>query len=131
MNQINIRAHHLLCIQGYQGYGYSEQFTENMNQIIEKIKNNDVKIRLVNSKDSICEKCPNLNENLCKNLDENSKIEYMDNYILNKLQYKGNEVNFNEIVRKLNKTLKKDEILNLCKDCYWTKECLLYQKYEI
>ncbi len=34
---INIRAHHLLCLQGFQGYGYSQDFVRNMAEIIKKI----------------------------------------------------------------------------------------------
>ena len=30
---IRIRAHHLLCMQGFQGYGYNKTFTENMTHI--------------------------------------------------------------------------------------------------
>ena len=26
---LRIRAHHILCIQGFQGLGYSEEFTKN------------------------------------------------------------------------------------------------------
>jgi len=41
-NLIYLRAHHLLCLQGYQGYGYDEKFKKNMNKVFHQlnIKNN-------------------------------------------------------------------------------------------
>ena len=37
---LSIRAHHFLCMQGFQGYGYSEDFIRNMAGIIEYIREN-------------------------------------------------------------------------------------------
>jgi hypothetical protein len=30
---IKLRVHHLLCLQGYQGYGYDECFKKNLENI--------------------------------------------------------------------------------------------------
>ncbi|HII92208.1 MAG TPA: DUF1284 domain-containing protein, partial [Methanosarcina sp.] len=35
---LKIRAHHLCCIQGFQGYGYSPVFVANMRAVISDIK---------------------------------------------------------------------------------------------
>jgi hypothetical protein len=29
-----IRAHHLLCVQGFQGYGYSPDFEQHMGSVV-------------------------------------------------------------------------------------------------
>ena len=47
---ITLRGHHLLCIQGYQGYGYSEKFTDNMDNIIEDL----IKEGFLNKEQTIC-----------------------------------------------------------------------------
>ena len=47
---LNIRAHHFLCMQGFQGYGYSETFVMNMTKIIKAIKENtECHIKLIAS----------------------------------------------------------------------------------
>lgn len=53
MTPIKLRGHHLLCILGYQGAGYSESFVENFDQIIARL-NNGVKIQIVEGTDDIC-----------------------------------------------------------------------------
>ena len=70
---IRLRGHHLLCIQGFQGYGYSEEFLENMKKIHKKIISNEENIQLVTGPDDICKSCPNLNNDKCKNNKENNK----------------------------------------------------------
>ncbi|MDD7224175.1 MAG: DUF1284 domain-containing protein, partial [Lachnospiraceae bacterium] len=32
---ITLRPHHLLCTQGYSGKGYSDDFVENMDKIVD------------------------------------------------------------------------------------------------
>ncbi|MDF2503348.1 MAG: hypothetical protein K0R06_839, partial [Clostridium sp.] len=49
---LNIRAHHFLCMQGFQGYGYSDDFVAHMSKIVNYIRKNlDCKINLINSCD--------------------------------------------------------------------------------
>jgi hypothetical protein len=37
---INIRVHHLLCMQGFQGYGYNDDFATHLKNIIERFRKN-------------------------------------------------------------------------------------------
>ncbi|HEX3014471.1 MAG TPA: DUF1284 domain-containing protein [Methanobacterium sp.] len=56
---MKIRAHHLLCMQGFQGYGYSEDFSKNMAEIIEILQNFPKhKIEIIAGTDVICAFCP-------------------------------------------------------------------------
>lgn len=85
-NPIYLRAHHLLCLQGYQGYGYDEKFKKNMDKVFYQlnIHNNNIKnnynddgnedkdnenikniIILTDSPDDLCSYCPNLIDNKC------------------------------------------------------------------
>jgi len=63
---MKIRAHHLLCIQGFQGYGYSEEFTENMSKVIQNLKSfPDHKIQITTCCDVLCACCPHNIGNKC------------------------------------------------------------------
>lgn len=104
---INIRPHHLLCINGYQGYGYDSRFRENLNLIHDiTFKNKDdnrdnetPKIAIFIENDDICKYCPNLTEdNYCKNKEEPIKIESMDYNVIKKLNLlNGDVIKYNNI----------------------------------
>ena len=93
---IYLRGHHLLCLQGYQGYGYDDNFKKNMENIINILKNEDsnVKVVLTESPDVLCEFCPNLKDKICigesnnteinENIKGDSNIEYTKNIQDNK-----------------------------------------------
>ena len=128
--RIKLRVHHLLCLLGFQGYGYSEDFVFNMTQINEKRKSKDCIITLTNEADDICSSCPNLKDNICENEKQNEIIVKMDNEILShfdsKRKYNSLEL-FKEVSLKFN-TLKSVE--NVCSNCKWENECLFYKKLE-
>ena len=57
---MNLRPHHLLCIQNFTGYGYNSDFTENMKLTVSELRENpDTKITFVRGCDDLCVKCPN------------------------------------------------------------------------
>ena len=126
--KIKLRGHHLLCLQGFQGYGYSEDFVSNMTRINELRKSDECNISLTNEPDDICSACPNLKNNLCENEIQNSIIVKMDNEVLSKLNSdkEHNSIDlFDEVASKFN-SLKSVE--NICNGCKWTDECLFYKK---
>ena len=126
--KIKLRGHHLLCLQGFQGYGYSEDFVLNMTRINELRKSDECIITLTNEPDDICSACPNLKNNLCENKKQNQIIVKMDEEVLSKIN-SNDEHNaidlFDEVSSKFN-SLK--SVGNVCNDCKWTNECLFYKK---
>jgi hypothetical protein len=128
---IFLRGHHILCLQGFQGYGYSEEFVENMTHIKNLIEKEDIKIRISNKPDDICQSCPNLSsDNICKDLNYNEKIKKMDNEVIKKLNIKNEEINSSELFEKVNSIFNsKETIIPICDNCLWLKECLWIQKY--
>ena len=126
--KIKLRGHHLLCLQGFQGYGYSKNFVLNMTHINELRKNNDCTITLTNEHDDICSSCPNLKNNLCENEKQNEIIVKMDVEVLSQLnsdiEYNSIDL-FNEVSSKFN-SLKSVE--NVCNGCKWVNKCLFYKK---
>ena len=126
--KIKLRGHHLLCLQGFQGYGYSKDFVLNMTRINESRKSKDCTIKLTNTPDDICSSCPNLKNDLCENEKHNKIIVKMDDEVLSQLEYKNEYISpdlFNEVSLKFN-TLKSVE--NICNNCKWTEKCLFYKK---
>ena len=126
--KIRLRGHHLLCLQGFQGYGYSEDFVLNMTKINESRKSKDCIVTLTNEPDDICSACPNLKNNICENEKQNERIVKMDNNVLSKLnpekEYNSIEL-FNEVSLKFNCL---NSVQNICDECKWVNKCLFYKK---
>ncbi len=124
---IRLRGHHLLCIQGFQGYGYSNEFRENMTRIHSKIMKNQENIELVKGPDDLCEHCPNLINNQCKNPDEDKNILSMDKIVLDKILKKENKTEFrpSELFEIVNDSFKTEKDLeDMCIGCIWFSKCL-------
>lgn len=120
---LNIRAHHFLCMQGFQGYGYNEGFVHNMAGIIKYIReNSDCKINLINSCDDICSACSNNKEQHCSN----KEVDDMDNAVLIKLGLKkGYTISAKDAFDLVNRKLRTmEDVENICGNCRWTEKCL-------
>ena len=123
-----LRGHHLLCLQGFQGYGYDEDFVKNMTEINQKRKSENTAIFLTNKSDDICRKCPNLKDNLCQNATQNELITSMDNEVLSMID-KSKEYNAIDLFKKVGETFNsKESVHNICSNCMWHEECLFYKK---
>ena len=128
--KIKLRGHHLLCLLGFQGYGYSEDFVLNMDKINNLRKSKDCVISLTNEPDDICSACPNLKNNKCENEKQNEIIVNMDNEVLSKLkmdlEYNSPDL-FKEVLLKFNSL---NSVKNICNNCKWENKCLFYKKLE-
>ena len=125
-----LRGHHLLCLKGFQGYGYSEEFTKNMTEINSLRKQKDTTILLVNEKDDICKACPNLKNDLCENSAHNKEIVKMDDNVISKIM-EDKEHNSIELFEKVDELFQtKKSVENICFNCNWHEKCLFYQKLD-
>ena len=98
-----LRGHHLLCLKGFQGYGYDENFTRNMTEVNIKRKRENVTVSLVASPDDICCACPNLKDGICEDEIQNERI----------------------ILDEIFTT--EESVSEICFNCLWHEECLFYQ----
>ena len=123
-----LRGHHLLCLQGFLGYGYDEDFVKNMTEINFSRKQKDTLISLTNENDAICRSCPNLKNNLCQNEKQDETIKAMDNEVLSKLN-PTKEYNSLELFEKVENIFNsKESVYKICSECMWHDKCLFYQK---
>ena len=122
-----LRGHHLLCLKGFQGYGYDENFTKNMTDVNSKRKLTNTTISLTNSPDDICKACPNLKNDLCEDTFQNEKIIAMDNEVLKKIDI-SKEYNSVELFKKIDEIFDtKQSVAEICFNCMWHEKCLFYQ----
>ena len=119
-------------MQGFQGYGYSEDFSKNMAEIIEILQNfPEREIEIVAETDSICACCPyNINGKCQESQGSDSKLVSMDFKVLEKLDISpGSVFKAGEIFKITDKKLKTYiDVEKICGDCRWSEKCLWYLK---
>ncbi|WP_407375634.1 DUF1284 domain-containing protein [Methanobrevibacter sp.] len=123
-----LRGHHLLCLKGFQGYGYDDAFVENMIEVNALRKSEGTVITLTDFPDDICKACPNLENNICGNPAQNERIVSMDNEVLKKLD-PGKEYDASDLFEKIDSIFNsKESVTKICFNCMWHEKCLFYQK---
>ena len=130
MKTIMIRAHHLLCMLGFQGYGYDQTFVENFKNILEILEEDPYyEITIVDESDILCSCCPNNHQGKCnRSSDADSKIRNIDNVLLKRIRLKsGAEYNYRNLINIINTTFKSiDDVEDICGGCNWREDCLWY-----
>ena len=120
---IVLRPHHGMCFQFYEGKGYSEDFTDHMGRIIQKLERNPSQmIRLEVMTDVVCENCPNNNGGKCSSQD---KVIGYDREVLEACGItEDQELSYEQL-----KALIKENIIDagirrkICGDCSWDYIC--------
>ncbi|MHC1604353.1 MAG: DUF1284 domain-containing protein [Candidatus Methanofastidiosia archaeon] len=123
---MRIRAHHLLCMQGFQGYGYSNDFADNMTAIIKNMKSNPT-LEIVDECDVICSSCPhNIGKKCLAYPAQNAKK--IDIQTLKKLNLKnGAKIKAQDVFLRVNKKIKTtSDTIDICGNCNWKEKCLFF-----
>jgi len=130
---LKIRAHHLCCIQGFQGYGYSPAFVANMRAVISDIHVSPSRlIKLVSECDVICISCPGKKECSAQQSALAHRIRNMDLVVMDKLKIKeGTIINADEAFRLISSLNNPFDIEDICGTCKWRQKCLWYMQVEI
>lgn len=112
-----LRGHHIFCLLGYRGMGYSQEYIENMTRVHQTLRSNkNTRIQFVNGPDQLCEKYPNTGKYHC----EDHTIYERDSAILNKLGFKiGQILNWADIESSIRKHATPSDIQTLCATCSW------------
>jgi len=125
---LKIRAHHLLCIQGFQGYGYNKDFVKNMSEVIKKIDLNP-EVEIITECDVICSCCPHNIGGVCqKDFNSAKKVKEMDMQVLRKLNLRsGARGRIKDFFSLANAKFKNSlDVQDICGDCEWRKKCLWF-----
>ncbi len=121
MTVIRLRPHHGLCLQFFQGKGYSERFTAHMGKV-KAMAEDHGEIRLTTGKDEICGHCPNLKNGVCITDD---KVQRYDRQVLELCGLRGTETlsweEFSLLIRQ--KILLAGRRADVCPDCQWEEIC--------
>lgn len=130
LSTVKIRAHHILCMQGFCGYGYSQDFVNNIAQVIKDINSSpELEVEIIAECDVICSHCPYNSGGVCqKRSNSVQRVGDMDLRVLRKLELKeGAKGRAKDIFSLVNTTLRNiSYIQDICGDCNWKEKCLWF-----
>ena len=118
---MKLRAHNLLCIQGFVGKGYSPEFVRNMKEIVGGLGGR-TEVTVVAEPDSLCSACPNLKASGCALHGEGTEkgIVRQDKDVLARLGLSdGQTVTWGEILARIRARVKPDDLDAICGTCPW------------
>lgn len=112
-----LRGHHLLCLLGYQGMGYSAEYAENMTRFHQTLRSQpDTEILLVFGPDDLCDKFPHDQPSHCNE----SNVHQRDSAILNQLGVKIGQVwKWSTLERTISENVVPEDIPRFCSTCPW------------
>lgn len=118
---IRLRPHHLLCIYGFRGLGYSKEFINNTQGIIDRIgENPSIEIEVVRGVDDICLKCPHNVGSKCIRPGRN--VDEFDEGILGRLKMvAGRRLEARSLLGLMEGTISPEELSSICKGCEWLR----------
>jgi hypothetical protein len=130
---LKIRAHHLCCIQGFQGYGYSLVFVANLRSVISDIMAFPSRsLELISQCDVICASCPSKRECTAQESTASRRIRDMDLIVMEKLKIKeGTIMEADKAFSLVNSQLvNASDIEEICGICKWRQKCIWYMQDE-
>ncbi|MGA9139406.1 MAG: DUF1284 domain-containing protein [Methanocella sp.] len=120
---IPLRAHHLLCLLGFQGIGYTADFIRNFQKVKRLVEQNpDLEIEVVDSCDVVCIQCPNAQGSHCfkGGLSENRSVRDMDRRVMAKLDIRpGDRFKARDLFALIKEKIGPSDIRDLCRGCEW------------
>ena len=119
---VKIRGHHLLCLLGFRGLGYSPEFVETMGKVFQAFHSDSpLPITVVTECDIICGSCPHNKGNRCRKKELSARrIRIKDARVLKKLGFKvGADTTSREAWRRVKQKISSDDLTALCGQCQW------------
>lgn len=119
---IKIRPHHLLCLNFFIGYGYSDKFTKHMANLKAQLEESNPETEILSGEDMFCEECPH-NKGKCESYE---KVNALDENVIKESGIKPGDTmryfEFEEIIR--NKIIKAGKLESVCANtCEWASIC--------
>lgn len=118
-----LRGHHLLCVHGFRGMGYSPAFIAKMTTIVEDIRNDaiDFTIQTVAAFDDACMCCPHRGETECVASEgSNDHVLSMDERVMTHLGLQKEQTYQKSFLVALTAAkVKPDDLDVLCAGCSW------------
>ncbi|MEK8128068.1 DUF1284 domain-containing protein [Paenibacillus filicis] len=114
---IRLRGHHLLCLLGFRGMGYSEEFCVNMTVIYERLRMEpDTEVVMTEGPDDICAYYPQDKPPHC----EGASVYGRDALVLERLGLQlDRPLPWSEVKGRIAVEIESHDISVICATCPW------------
>lgn len=114
---LRLRGHHLLCLLGFRGMGYSPEFTSNMRKVYEQLQTEPkTMVTIVRGTDDLCRCYPVDKPNHC----ETKSVHERDDTVLERLGLTPDlQIAWQDILQLLEKHMMPRDISLICTSCPW------------
>lgn len=120
---VSLRGHHLLCLLGFRGLGYSQEFVDGLSRIALHLRSfPQTRIQVIDQPDDICSACPFLGEEGCQEKGPQSEeiARGRDEAVMRRLDLKvGEELDWVEAKGRVRSTMSPADLDEICQDCQW------------
>lgn len=120
-----LRGHHLLCVHGFRGMGYSPDFIKKMEGIVKDVRDpaKDFQIKVVAAFDDACMACPHQGKTECEASEgSNEHVLSMDGKVLHHLGLdEGKSYQKSELLKRTAERVGPEDLDFLCQNCSWLK----------
>ncbi|TVY10877.1 DUF1284 domain-containing protein [Paenibacillus cremeus] len=115
--EIRLRGHHLLCLLGFRGMGYSAAFSANMTRVYNELRESpETTIALVQGPDDLCTCFPADGQYHC----ENRSVAKHDEEVIRRLGLEtGTRVPWSTVLERVRAAIAPEDINVLCVTCQW------------
>lgn len=119
---LRVRGHHLLCILGFRGLGYSAEFVANMRAVVAAFLSVPAPIvEVVIEPDSVCHACPHLSGDACARRDfSEQRVRAKDEKVLMTLGLEpGCRLPASDLLALVAERVEPRTLESLCAQCSW------------
>lgn len=122
MEEFLIRPHHMLCLQFFEGKGYSDGFVENMAKVKRTLEGTNPVVTIRKGTDDICAGCPKNKEGRC--IHEDSVLEHDNRVYQQVIDKVGNRSDWKTITEAVKKEIiASGKMKQVCGKCRWSQIC--------
>lgn len=122
MSEFLIRPHHMLCLQFFEGKGYSDGFVENMARVKEILEKENATVHIVKGTDDICAGCPKNIGGQCEN--EESVRQHDERVYQQVIDKVGSKADWRKITNAIyEEIIKSGKMEQTCGKCRWSGIC--------
>ncbi len=118
-----MRAHTLLCLQGFRGRGYSPAFVAEMGAVHATLQADpDTPVRVLTGPDRLCAACPNLGPRGCTlgGPDHEAHMRAQDEAVLARLWLTAGDVlPWSRVLQRIARHVGGGDLPSLCTTCPW------------
>ncbi|WP_284641352.1 DUF1284 domain-containing protein [Paenibacillus silviterrae] len=114
---VRLRGHHLLCLLGYRGMGYSKAYTENMTAVYGRLRDNpSTSVTIVEGVDDLCSCFPSDQEYHC----DREGVFRHDRLVLDHLGLSfGDTLAWEQLLERIRRWVAPERIGEWCAGCRW------------